>query len=664
MYVHRLGLVAVVVVCLGGLAIAQDEDLPLSNWGAPPYWTPAAVPQAELAAGGAILARVQGMSAQAEALPSSPLPFVAIAPCRIVDTRVNLDDGFHRPNFGDDETRTFNLPASPDCTGLPATSGAWSLNIQFRPISQLAFLTAYPTGTTRPGVSTLTAGTAAWVQNAAIVPAGTAGAIDIYCQYAGRVVIDINGYYGPQSVVTGLNTKTGDVTLAEGSNITITPSPNTLTIAATGGPGGELPAGSANQTLRNNGSAWVASSVLTNDGTNVAVSGNLGLPVTTGATSGVLTLGGVPFLHGYGPTTYANTFVGSSAGSFTGSGTGGNVGVGSLALAANSTGASNTAVGYQALTANTMGNYNSGFGHQALASNVDGSSNEAFGYQTMVGNTSGNWNAAFGSLALKSNTTGNYNSAFGRRSLTNSTGDDNSALGYASFYYLTTGMRNTAVGDWAGTYVTTGSDNTFLGQYSGTDSTHGAISNSTAVGAYALVTASNSIVLGPVGGGFKVGIGTSAPDTTLQVVGDIKVGTGGTNGCLKNFAGTAITGTCSSDVRLKTDVRPFELVLDRVARLQPVHFAWRAAEFPEYHFGAGVNSGLIAQDVEPLFPGMVATDERGYKTVNYSELPYLTLAAVRELKAKADALEAENSDLRAELRRLAAVVAELQARQQ
>ena len=65
--------------------------------------------------------------------------------------------------------------------------------------------------------------------------------------------------------------------------------------------------------------------------------------------SGVLTLGGQTFLHGYGPTTYPNTFVGPQAGSFSISGNGGNVGVGALALAANTTGAYNTAVGLWAL---------------------------------------------------------------------------------------------------------------------------------------------------------------------------------------------------------------------------------------------------------------------------------------------------------------------------
>ena len=54
----------------------------------------------------------------------------------------------------------------------------------------------------------------------------------------------------------------------------------------------------------------------------------------------------------------------------------------------------------------------------------------------------------------------------------------------------------------------------------------------------------------------NVGIGTTAPVVALQVIGDIRVGTSGTNGCLQKFSGLALTGTCSSDERLKTNIRP------------------------------------------------------------------------------------------------------------
>jgi len=125
----------------------------------------------------------------------------------------------------------------------------------------------------------------------------------------------------------------------------------------------------------------------------------------------------------------------------------------------------------------------------------------------------------------------------------------------------------------------------------------------------------------------------------LQVWGDIRVGTTGTNGCIKNFAGTGIIGTCSSDRRLKKNITPFAPMLDKVTALQPVHYFWRGDEFPNRHFGNSQNYGLIAQDVEQVLPDLVATDSDGYKAVDYSKLPLLTIQAVKELKAENDALK-------------------------
>jgi len=157
-----------------------------------------------------------------------------------------------------------------------------------------------------------------------------------------------------------------------------------------------------------------------------------------------------------------------------------------------------------------------------------------------------------------------------------------------------------------------------------------------------------------------MGIGLATPLTALQVNGDIRVGTSGTNGCLQNFAGTALAGTCSSDARLKTNILPFAPILDKLVKLQPVHFDWNTEQYPDYHFGPGRNSGLIAQDVEMVFPEMVSADANGFKTVNYSELPYLTLAAIRELKTESDSLRAQLSERKAENDSLRAQLAERQ----
>ncbi len=153
----------------------------------------------------------------------------------------------------------------------------------------------------------------------------------------------------------------------------------------------------------------------------------------------------------------------------------------------------------------------------------------------------------------------------------------------------------------------------------------------------------------------NIGIGTAAPADKLQVAGDIRVGTGGT-GCVRDSAGSSIAGTCSSDVRFKKNITPFGRALDNVARLQPVHFSWRADEFADKHFGTTPTSGLIAQDVEQIMPELVTSDEQGYRAVRYGDLPMHMLQAIKDLKAENDALKLRLEQLEAALGRVEARV--------
>jgi hypothetical protein len=106
---------------------------------------------------------------------------------------------------------------------------------------------------------------------------------------------------------------------------------------------------------------------------------------------------------------------------------------------------------------------------------------------------------------------------------------------------------NTAVGTSAGDGLLsplggniTGSYNTFIGARAGFDAPPN-LTNATAIGANARVTASNALVLGGLGANVvNVGIGVSAPDARLQVFGDVRVGTSGTNGCVQGTPWTGI----------------------------------------------------------------------------------------------------------------------------
>lgn len=158
----------------------------------------------------------------------------------------------------------------------------------------------------------------------------------------------------------------------------------------------------------------------------------------------------------------------------------------------------------------------------------------------------------------------------------------------------------------------------------------------------------------------NVGLGVDILSDRLHVIGDIRIGTSGGNGCLKAFNATVLTGTCSSDLRFKRDVTPFSNSLHKVTQLQPVHFYWRAAEFPKKHFGKEQSYGLIAQEVEVVLPELVSEDEQGYKQINYSKLPLLTIQAIKELKAENDTLKEQNAALKKETAAIEARLAALE----
>ena len=151
-----------------------------------------------------------------------------------------------------------------------------------------------------------------------------------------------------------------------------------------------------------------------------------------------------------------------------------------------------------------------------------------------------------------------------------------------------------------------------------------------------------------------VSISADSAADRLQVFGDIRVGTAGSNGCINDFSGSAIAGVCSSDARLKKDVTPFGPALGAMIALRPVHYSWRADEFPDRRFGHGRASGLIAQEVEQVLPELVVTGDDGFKAVDYRQLPLLTIQALKELKAENDALTARVAALERLIKELAA----------
>jgi hypothetical protein len=121
------------------------------------------------------------------------LAFYPIAPCRLVDTRT-ANGPLGGPVLSGGASRTF--PIRTGCN-LPPTAQAYSLNFAAVPPASLGYLTAWPTGFPQPVVASLNALTGTVTANAAIVPAGANGSIDIFASNNTHLVIDINGYFAP-----------------------------------------------------------------------------------------------------------------------------------------------------------------------------------------------------------------------------------------------------------------------------------------------------------------------------------------------------------------------------------------------------------------------------------------------------------------------------------
>ena len=135
-------------------------------------------------------------------LPSAPpSQFVPVTPCRVVDTR-NPTGSFGGPYIAGQTSRSFAIPSG-SC-GIPGSAMAYSLNVAVVPRGSATNLTAWPSGQLQPSITVLTSDGRV-KSNAAIIPAGTDGAVSVFVTHDADVVLDINGYFAP------LNT-TGELT--------------------------------------------------------------------------------------------------------------------------------------------------------------------------------------------------------------------------------------------------------------------------------------------------------------------------------------------------------------------------------------------------------------------------------------------------------------------
>src|SRR2546428_9632703 len=195
---------AALVLFFGSAFAAQrEEEIPVKNW---------SVPSAE------------PLRIGSNAAISSNASFIAVVPCRAVDTRDINPGALGGGIMADNSSRSFALRMATNCDAIPTSVKAYSVNIAVfgsAPGPTDDFLMAYPTGSPRPNVANLNFVGGQTLSNAAIVPAGTNASIDIYVYRSTHVIIDVNGYFIEpvvKSVTAGAglsaNATSGDVTLS------------------------------------------------------------------------------------------------------------------------------------------------------------------------------------------------------------------------------------------------------------------------------------------------------------------------------------------------------------------------------------------------------------------------------------------------------------------
>ncbi len=125
--------------------------------------------------------------------PGHGIQFTSVTPCRLVDTR-NANGTFGGPAIQGGTSRSFPMPQNQSCN-IPAAAAAYSLNVTVVPHKPLNYLTIWPTGEAQPYVSTMNSPDARVKANAAIVPAGTSGAVSVFVTDTSDVILDIDGYF-------------------------------------------------------------------------------------------------------------------------------------------------------------------------------------------------------------------------------------------------------------------------------------------------------------------------------------------------------------------------------------------------------------------------------------------------------------------------------------
>lgn len=129
--------------------------------------------------------------------------------------------------------------------------------------------------------------------------------------------------------------------------------------------------------------------------------------------------------------------------------------------------------------------------------------------------------------------------------------------------------------------------------------------------------------------------------------------------------GQQLTGTLAttSDIRLKKNIQPLPSnMIDKLKLLRGVTFNWNDLRMKNYPSDPNPTQiGVIAQEVEKVFPELVNTDLKGFKSVQYDRFGPILMEAVKEQQTQIEGQQKEIADLKTEVSSMKTQLSEIKA---
>ena len=343
----------------------------------------------------------------------------------------------------------------------------------------------------------------------------------------------------------------------------------------------------------------------------------------------------------------------------------GNIAIGPGAMKYGKSSFGSVAIGIDALQNVDGGTNNIGIGHNTLYNTTSGWHNIALGYEALKNNTTGTYNIALGYGAGNASTSPSYNTAVGAYTLyNNQTGGQNTALGYNACQYVT-GSNKTCIGANSGPAINSdwAKDNTeriFIGSKSKYNNAPAVLEvhnlnarnrfrnySNKSDNATSVVINGNLIVKGRI---------VTNPEVfnNNYVYGYCALAI--TSGSANDYAYYRYCGpeaenlldVIASDRRLKYVGKDNNDGLAKIKQLKVFNYVYKKDTTKTPHVG------VIAQDLQKVFPNAVQKGKDGFLTIRMEDMFYAVINAIKELDAKYQAQEKRINELEKRVEKLEA----------